>query len=411
MSAALRVLYCTDTYEPQVNGVSVVTALSAHGLRSRGWECAVVAPRYPKARTRVDVAAVPSDPLVTRTSVASAPLPFYPEVRLAAPSFLAVRRAVRDFRPDLVHCQTEFVIGRMGQIAAQHAGIPLVSSYHTDFAKYTKAYGAGFLRRGVSAYLGRFHRRSRRVYTPSAPARADLMRSGLDNVEVWGRGVETDTFHPSRRSRVARAARGFGGAFGFLYVGRLAAEKGVDVILDAYRLATRLVPSGAIKLVIAGAGPSEEALRRSAPADVAFLGYLDRQTALPQLFASADAFVFASLTETLGLVVLEAMASGLPVIATPAGGVADHLRDGVNGLAYPARNAEALAHAMVALALDRGRAAALGAAARQTAELLDWEREIDRLDVSYREVCAQLSPCVHGEKIAPDAPPLHAAIG
>ena len=124
---------------------------------------------------------------------------------------------------------------------------------------------------------------------------------------------------------------------------------------------------------------------------------------LPRLYASADAFLFSSLTETLGLVVLEAMASGLPVIATPAGGVADHLRDGVNGIAYPPGDITAMAHAMVSLALDRERRVSLGAGARRSAEALNWEWELDRLDESYREICD--TPLDHA---APALPPFAA---
>src|SRR5215471_4700345 len=148
-----RVLYCTDTYPPQVNGVSVVTALSVSGLRARGWDVTVVAPRYPKP---------PSDPFEQRrgtgtgkqreriVGVASVPLPVYPDIRLAAPDVRTVFNEVRRFRPDLVHCATEFVLGRLGQSAAVRAGIPLISSYHTDFARYTEAYGAGWLRGSVT---------------------------------------------------------------------------------------------------------------------------------------------------------------------------------------------------------------------------------------------------------------------
>jgi phosphatidylinositol alpha 1,6-mannosyltransferase len=99
-----------------------------------------------------------------------------------------------------VHCQTEFGIGRAGKAAAARRRIPVVSSYHTDFARYAEAYGARWLRRAVSRYIARFHRSSRRVYTPSSVARADLLRLGLQDVEVWGRGVDTETFHPGRRS-------------------------------------------------------------------------------------------------------------------------------------------------------------------------------------------------------------------
>ncbi len=388
-SRALRVVYCTDTYPPQVNGVSIVTALSVTGLRARGWECAVVAPRYPAQR--VQLASPESgfgvpDELVPVPSVAFPP---YPDIRLAAPDYQIVADTIARFRPDLVHCQTEFMLGRLGQIAARHAGIPFVSSYHTDFSRYAVAYGFPWLRPSVSRYIARFHRRSRRTYTPSVPARQDLVDMGVPRVEVWGRGVDVNVFHPRRRSIPLRSAYSIDGKFVFLHVGRLAAEKGVRRILEAFGAARELLPAGAMHLVIAGTGPEERALRTSAPPDVTFLGVLDREKMLPQLYASADAFLFSSVTETLGLVILEAMACGLPVIATPAGGVADHLRDGYNGLAYSEGSTDVMAREMVSLVLNPELLRRLSAGARRTAEALSWDNELDRLDVSYREVCGQ----------------------
>jgi phosphatidylinositol alpha 1,6-mannosyltransferase len=387
----VRVLYCTDTYPPQVNGVSVVTALSVDGLQRRGWECGVVAPRYPEAMVAPTDGSKPAlGDCAERTTIPSLPLPIYPDIRIAAPNYAAVARAIGRFKPDLVHCQTEFLIGRMGQLAAASAGVPLVSSYHTDFSRYARAYGLSWLRPAVAAYIGRFHRRSLRTYTPSAPAEADLRRMGVDRVQVWGRGVDVSAFAPGRRSRSFRKAYGIDDAFVLLHVGRLAPEKGVERIIEAFRIARELIPKGArpLRLVVAGAGPSATRLRAGAPDGVIILGQLDREKTLPTLYASADAFVFASLTETLGLVVLEAMASGLPVIAAPAGGVADHLRDGINGLAYPPADTDAMARAIVRLVGDRILHRRLADGARRTAEGLSWENELDRLDASYREVLA-----------------------
>ncbi len=317
----MRVLYCTDTYPPQVNGVSVVTALSVSGLRRRGWECAVVAPRYPESARQAWGDSAPEGGGESELiNVPSIPMPRYPEVRLALPRPSEMEELIARFRPDLVHSETEFGIGRMGQRAGAKAGIPLVSSYHTDFSRYTEAYGFGWLRRPVSSYLGRFHRRSRRVYTPSTSSRQDLVRLGLTDVEVWGRGVDTELFHPGRRSQAMRAALGMGSRFTFLYVGRLAPEKRAEQIVDAFRLATEFLPKGVIHLVMAGVGPRETELRAAAPSGVTFVGFLERRTRLPDLYANCDAFAFASVTETLGLVLLEAMASGLPVIAAPVGG-------------------------------------------------------------------------------------------
>jgi hypothetical protein len=207
---APRLLVCTDTYPPQVNGVSVVTALSVAGLARRGWQVAVVAPRYP---TDPHDAFGSSADLLGATellALPSVPLPLYPDVRLSLPNGGALARLLDRFRPDLVHCATEFALGWLGQRAALRRGLPVVSSYHTDFSRYAEAYGMGWLQPAVRRHIGRFHRRSRRTYTPSAPARADLLAMGVGDVEVWGRGVEVETFHPRHRSEPLRAA--YGGA-------------------------------------------------------------------------------------------------------------------------------------------------------------------------------------------------------
>jgi glycosyltransferase involved in cell wall biosynthesis len=381
-----RLLICTDTWPPQVNGVSVVTALSVAGLQARGWECAVAAPRYPLPRFDAFAADGTHHPEGGLTTIASAPLPVYPDIRMTLPADRRIADVLRRFQPDLVHCPTEFVLGRSGQRAAMARGIPVVSSYHTDFSRYTEAYGVGWLRPAVTRYLTRFHQRSRRVYTPSTVARDDLVALGLRHVEVWGRGVDTTLFHPARRSLPLRETYAAPDGVILLHVGRLAAEKGVDRILTAYARARTVLGAAAVHLVIAGSGPREDALRSEAPDGVSFLGNLDRTTILPRLYASCDAFLFASQTETLGLVILEAMASGLPVIAAPVGGVADHLHHGENGIAYEPGDVDGLAGAIVRLVMDRALARRLAAGARRTAELLDWECELDRLDESYRDV-------------------------
>ena len=396
----MRVLYCTDTYPPQMNGVSIVTALSVSGLARSGWECAVAAPRYPAAAHAAWNREGDAGEVFDFPSIAA---PFYPEIRLARPPVAGLERIIRRFRPDLVHCETEFGVGRAGKAAAQRAGVPVVSSYHTDFARYTEAYGARWLKGVARRYVGRFHRTSRRVYTPSSVSRHDLLQLGLTDVEVWGCGVDTELFHPGRRSDALRAALGMGSRYTFLYVGRLAHEKRPEQVLDAFRLATEMLPRGVIHLVIAGTGPREPELRAAAPAGVTFLGLLDRRGRLPDLYANCDAFVFASVTETLGLVVLEAMASGLPVIAVPAGGVRDHLHDGRNGLACREGDVQGMAIAMVRIATEWGLSRRLARGARYSMRERSWEKEIERLSSSYREVIES----AHGARITPTV----AAIG
>lgn len=383
----MRILFCTDTYPPQVNGVSVVTALSVRGLLARGWECEVIAPRYPDTADGMIV----DDGGAPRTDIPSIPAPVYKEIRLAAPAWGTVRAVAERFRPDIVHCATEFMIGRMGRRAARAVGAQWCTSYHTDFAKYTESYHVPFLRGPLSRNIARFHASAARTFTPSEPSARDLRALGVDTVEVWGRGVDTEQFHPRKRSLAAREGFHTGHAFTFVHVGRLAAEKRVDCLVDAFTELERTSPPGSVRLVIAGTGPSLPALKARASSGVSFLGTLDRTKVLPALYASADAFLFSSTTETLGLVVLEAMASGLPVIATPAGGVADNLRDGENGLAFPAFDVRACTEAMRRLMQDLPLSARLRAGARATAERRSWEMELDRLDASYREVLSSRS--------------------
>lgn len=386
----MRALYCTDTWLPQVNGVTVVTERSVRGLMARGWTVDVIAPRYPRFGTHSQAGIAPpntSRPVIH--SVPSLPAPRYPELRIAFPAPWRINAIVRNFAPDIVHCATEFTIGRVGMWAAAQAGIPVVTSYHTDFGRYAQLYGFGRAGRWVEQYVGAMHRAAVRTFTPSAAAKASLAQLGVTAVDVWGRGVDLSTFRPDCRSADLRTRLGLQGAFTFLYVGRLAREKSVDVVLKAFRLLTERLGHKTLRLVVAGSGPDELTLREMAPAGTVFLGNLDRDRELPALYATADAFAFASTTETLGLVVLEAMASALPVIATPAGGVAEHLRDDVNGLAFPAGDIGALASAMHHMATTAGLRERLSAGALETAGRLGWEGELDRLDAAYRDVCAQ----------------------
>lgn len=391
----MRILLCSDTYPPQVNGVSVVTAMMAEGLRARGWQCATVVPAYPASTTSASLVA----PRGERFALPSVRMPLYPALRFPWPSRRLVREAFATWAPQLVFCATEFVIGRLAAAEARQRGVPLCTAYHTDFGRYAQAYGMPWMRGAIESNIAAFHRRAGLTLTPSQPARATLEASGVDHVEVWGRGIEPTRFTPTRRSLALREALSLGAAFTFLYVGRLAPEKNVAVVLRAFRALAGSLRPGAVRLIIAGDGPSLPALRRQAGPGVTFLGPLERDHDLPTLFASCDAFVFGSTTETLGLVVLEAMASGLPVIAVPEGGVADHLRDEVNGLAFAAGDKSACLAAMCRLVRDRGLRERLRAGALQTVAPLSWSAELDRLDARFRALVSA-APTAY-EPVAP----------
>lgn len=377
----MRVLHCTDTYPPQVNGVSVVTKLAVDGLLARGVDVGLVTPRYEAGPSRVFGASHAPDSCMVLPSV---PFPPYPDIRLAWPDAGTVERFARRFRPDLVHADTEFLVGHVGARVARRLGVPLVTSFHTDFARYTTAYGVPWMRGPVTRALRRFHAGAVRTFTPSSVTARWLADHGLSDVEVWGRAVDTTVFHPGHRGDAWRQRLGLGTATVFLHVGRLAAEKNIGLLLRGFGRARRVL-GDRVRLVIAGDGPAAPALRRGAPDGTVFVGFIDRSRDLPALYAMADAFLCASTTETLGLVILEAMASGLPVAAVAAGGVAEHLRHLHNGIACDA-NASSFSAAVRHLTEDAALRKRLGTAARQTAVSLGWDRELDRLVQSYAEV-------------------------
>jgi len=379
-----RLLVCTDSFPPQLNGVSVVTASMVTGLTARGWDCAVLAPAYPPT-----LCVALSEPAVLRRfSISSRALPSYPAVRLAWPPLRLAHRIIRDFRPDLVHCATEFTVGWAGLRAARAYDVPVVTTHHTDFSRYCAAYGVPFLRPVVQRWLGGFHRRAHLAMAPSTTVERTLRAMHVGHTAVWGGGVDTTHFSPRHFSLLSRHRFAMGADFTFLHVGRLAPEKNVEFVLDAFEHVRVRFRERRLRLIIAGAGPIERRLRQRAGDDVIFLGAVDRVRDLPALYASADGFVTASETETLGLVVLEAMASGLPVVACDAAGVGEHLEHARNGLAFAPGDMNGCVSAMSRLVADASLHERLRVGARASAESLSTDRALDQLDALLRKVMA-----------------------
>lgn len=366
----MRIALVTDTYLPEVNGVTTVLAVMRDGLRQRGHAVLVVAPRYPAPGPD-------DDGVVRRPSIAC---PGYGQVRLASPMDGAATAALRDFAPDVVHVVTEGPLGSLGRRWARAAGRPVVTSFHTDFPRYFDRYLGAWAGAAARRYLRRFHGIARLVQTPSEATAAELRAMGLPRVEVWGRGVDTALFHPARRSESRRQAMGASGRVLVLHVGRLAVEKDVDTLVAAFRDAhARLGDAAAF--VVAGDGPKAAEVRAALPFAV-HRGFLPRPV-LAELYADGDLFVFPSPTETCGLVALEAMASGLPVVAARAGGILENLRDGLNGVLVPAGDPAAFATEIARLVRDEDQRRALGQGARGFATGRGWNAELDRLVPLY----------------------------
>lgn len=356
----MRIALLSDTYTPQVNGVTTVVARIARVLREFGHEAVVVAPRYPGHD--------PSPPGDAELRIPSAPFPPYPAIRLSLPQFRTVARYLDAFRPDVVHVATEGTIGLTGRRYAVRNAVPLVTSFHTNFPQYARHYGAGLIEPLVWRWLRWFHGPARITQTPGEAVCRTLVERGIGRPVVWGRGVDTAHFHPSRRHPAWRRWLAGGDDTAIvLHVGRLAPEKNLDVLAESWTLAHRDLGQRAT-FVLAGEGPGTRDLIGRMPW-VRHLGFLDRDR-LSVLYASADICVLPSDTETCGLVALEAMASGLAVVAADAGGFKESITDATGLLAAP-HDAAGFAASIVALVKNHQWRRELGAAARDAATRRD----------------------------------------
>lgn len=372
-AGALRVALFCDSYPPQINGVALLCQRLVEAVRERGGAVRVF--------TTTDPA---SDDAANVRRWASVPLWFYPEHRLALPTQPRVRRELKAWRPTLVHATSPFGLGLAGRAAARALGLPFVSSYHTSWSAYSRFYQMGALQNAAWKYLRWFHNGGVRTYCPTRAVQRELAAHGFHNTAIWSRGVDASHFNPSYRSSALREQLGVP-EDGLLavYVGRLGAEKGIDVALRAMRQVQQSIP-GRISFALGGDGPYREEAERDAPPATTFLGRLTGR-ALSELYASADLFVFPSATDTFGNVLLEAMASGLPVIGADVGPTRELLSER-SGVTFPAADANALARSIIDLAAAPERRVAMARRGLSFARRCTWERVFDDLIADYLSV-------------------------
>lgn len=373
----MRIALFTDTFTPQVNGVARTLERLAKHAADSGHRIAVVSPSLgPEAPTTDEW---------LRIRLPAVRLPFYPELRIAR---LLDRRSsarLESFNPDIVHVATEFTVGWSGLLWTAERNIPVISSFHTDFPAYLKAYGVVGFEEVAWNYLRGFHARARVTLCPSRDTREQLLSRGFTgDLRVWPRGVNSTVFRPGHHDAYIKQRIRRDADVVLLYVGRVAAEKRIDLLLEAFAKLRRS-HGGTIRLAIIGDGPAMKPLQATAHEGVEFFGYMQGEQ-LAAAYASADIFAFPSDTETFGNVVLEAAASGLAVVCADSGGVTHTVRHEHSGLLFRAGDANDLASKIDCLVRDEGLRASVAAAALAHAREQSWRRILDGVLDTYREL-------------------------
>lgn len=362
----MRIAYVTETYPPEVNGVAATAARTVEQLRSHGWQIDLIRPRQPQ-EPPLDA----PDELRTR----SLPLPMYPDLRFGLARSAQLVRRWQAQRPAAVHIATEGPLGLAAARAARRLDLPATADFRTNFHAYSRHYGLPWAEGLVLAYLRRFHNRTDLTFVPTAALKAQLERQGFQRIEVIGRGVDAARFTPAKRSAALRASWGVHGDEPvILHVGRLAAEKNVRLVFDAFRQIAQRIRDA--RLVVVGDGPLRAALHDEFP-EALFTGTRAGDE-LARIYASADVFLFPSLTDTFGNVLIEALASGLVVVAHDCAAAGAHVVDGRNGLLVaPGDRAGFIARGIDA-AEGLAGLGALRLAARSTAAALGWDGIVHR---------------------------------
>ena len=372
----MRVVIFTDTFLPKIDGIVTVIRLLLEHLQRRGVTVMLVCP---------DLGEIDEYAGARIVRVPGLPFPLYPELKFAWPLYGTYRK-VRDFKPDVVHAlHTGFTPGS-GMLMALWLGVPRVVSFHIDYAKLAPHFNMGFATPVINGLTRLTFNRAHACLAPSTPMLHRMRELGIrPPTEVWGRGVDADKFHPRYKSSEMRdrLSGGHPDDLLLLYAGRLSSEKR----LKDLRAVLEALPE--TRLALVGDGPERAALETHfAGLPIVFAGYMTGET-LSQAYASADVFAFPSQLETFGLAAIEAMASGLPVVASRVGGIPDVVQEGVTGYTFAPGDVAALVEAVRCVAARRERLPEMGRAARAFAETQTWPTMMDAVVDLYARVASR----------------------
>ena len=395
-SGRLRIAIVTETYPPEINGVAMTLGRLINGLRRHGHNVQVIRPRQhadATASTQVNASEI---------LVRGIPIPRYSGLQFGLPAGKRLQALWRANPPDIVHVVTEGPLGMSAVAVANQLGLPMTSSFHTNFHRYSKHYGFGWLRGLIAGHLRKLHNRTAATFVPTQALAAELGADGFANLRVMARGVDTQLFTPGRRSAELRHSWGLGeNELAILYVGRLAAEKNLRVVLAAFAEISAQHPTA--RMVFVGDGPMVGKLRQQCPQAV-FCGSRTGED-LATHYASGDIFLFPSLTETFGNVTTEALASGLGVVAFAHAAAAELITSNRNGITVAAGDEAAYIRAATALANNPLQLDMVRRNAASSMQHLDWHHIVDTFADTLKHVYKQHARRQHGTHdivLAPD---------
>ena len=368
---SLRIAVVTETWPPEVNGVAMTLAKLVQGLSHRNHDVQLIRPRQTKTDSPM------SDASLEEVLMRGMPIPRYPELKLGLPSKKTLVKTWTLRRPDVVHIATEGPLGWSALQAAKVLKLPVTSDFRTNFQSYSKHYGVGWLRKPIVAYLRKFHNATACTMVPTRELMRTLSQNGFANLKVVSRGVDTKLFNISKRDTSLRSSWGATDDTKVLIsVGRMAPEKNLDQVLKAYEALQ--VTGQAFKLVMVGDGPLKEQFQKRYP-EIIFPGMLS-QSNLAAYYASSDLFIFPSQTETFGNVTLEALASGIPVLAFDCAAARDWVQTGVNGWLVAENNPEGFAAQAVTIFNSKDLLDQITQSTRQQVVHLDWDQIAEQVE-------------------------------
>lgn len=365
----MNIALFTDTCFPQINGVSNTVDMMVKNLMKLNHQVHIFAPHY---------SFMP--PYQRLTTFKSTSLWFYPDMGLVHPDLKRVLRVCNEFKPDVVHVMSELTCGWMGRWIAQELNIPLFTTFTTHIVEYASLHGLGFLSKPLWSYLKWFHQPARSVLAPSMVMVRELQKQGFRHVSLFKRGVDLSMYHPSFKTDHIHHHPLGQDIIKFLYVGRISKEKNIELLINVFNELSVSLPIP-MKCFVIGDGPLKSELEKKANHHVHFLGFLDKPT-LAQWYSSVDAFVFPSMSETFGNVVLEAMASETLVVGAKQGGVGCILNEN-NGIAIDMQSHDALFSIMKHIALKKIDKTPYLDGMRITLEDHDWEHVLNTLIQKY----------------------------